>query len=81
MLFADFAAAQEQIRALLKSVRRCLRAPELWVRSMERIEHGPTQVQHRVFVELWLGSDASRVAAQPEAILLGRGYSPDGPGS
>nr|WP_302176051.1 hypothetical protein [uncultured Hydrogenophaga sp.] len=71
MLIADFAVAQEQIKALVNTVRRGLRAPHLLMHPMERIEGGITQVEHRVFVELGLGAGASRVRVHSGEVLAG----------
>jgi hypothetical protein len=73
MLIGDFTVAQHQLQGLVKAVRRGLRAPQLLVHPMERIDGGITQVEHRVFLELGLGSGASRVAVHAGPILSGDG--------
>lgn len=71
MLIGDFAVAQHDIKGIVKSVRRGLRAPNLLIHPMERIDGGITQVEHRVFVELGLGSGAARVRVHTGGVLSG----------
>lgn len=71
MLIADFTVAQHQLKEVVKSVRRGLRAPEILIHPMERIDGGITQVEYRVFVELGVGSGASRVGVYSGAPLSG----------
>jgi len=71
MLIADFTTAQHQLREAVKSVRRGLRAPEILMHPMERIEGGVTQVEYRVFMELGVGAGASRVGVHTGALLSG----------
>jgi len=71
MLIADFTMAQHQLTQLVKSVRRGLRAPEILMHPMERIEGGVTQVEYRVFMELGVGAGASRVGVHTGAPLSG----------
>lgn len=69
MLIADFTMAQHQLKEVLKSVRRGLRQPEILMHPMERIEGGVTQVEYRVFMELGVGSGASRVGVHTGPVL------------
>jgi len=71
MLVADFTMAQHQLKEVVKSVRRGLRAPEILIHPMERIDGGVTQVEYRVFVELGVGAGASRVGVHTGAVLSG----------
>jgi len=71
MLVADFTMAQHQLKPAIKSVRRGLRAPQILMHPMELIEGGLTQVEHRVFVELGLGSGASKVGVHLGPVLSG----------
>jgi hypothetical protein len=71
MLIADFTHAQHHLKDIVKSVRRGLRAPEILIHPMERIDGGITQVEYRVFVELGRGSGASRVGVYSGVPLSG----------
>lgn len=62
MLIADFTTAQHQLKQAVKAVKRGIRAPEILMHPMELIEGGITQVEYRVFVELGIGSGASKAA-------------------
>ncbi|MDQ8023000.1 MAG: hypothetical protein REI94_14275 [Moraxellaceae bacterium] len=72
MLIADFTMAEHQLKQAVRSVRRGLRAPEILIHPMERIEGGVTQVEYRVFVELGMGSGASRVGVHIGPVLSGK---------
>ena len=71
MLIGDFTMAQQQMKEAVKGVRRGLRAPEILIHPMERIEGGVTQVEYRVFVELGLGAGGSRVGVYTGPVLAG----------
>lgn len=71
MLVGDYTVAEQQLKELVKSVRRGLRAPALLVHPMERIEGGVTQIEHRVFRELGIGAGAARVGVYTGAVLSG----------
>ena len=71
MLIADFTTAEHQLKEAVRSVRRGLRAPEILIHPLERIEGGVTQVEHRVFVELGMSSGASRVGVYVGSPLSG----------
>lgn len=62
MLIADFTTAQHQLKQAVKTLKRGIRAPEILIHPMELIEGGITQVEYRVFVELGVGSGASKAA-------------------
>ena len=65
MLVGDYTAAEQQTKALVKSVRRGVRASALLVHPMERIEGGVTQIEQRMFRELGIGAGAARVSNHP----------------
>jgi len=69
MIIADFTMAEHQLKQAVKNVRRGLRAPELLIHPMELIEGGITQVEYRTFVELAIGSGASKVGVYSGAAL------------
>jgi hypothetical protein len=71
MLIADFTMAEHQLKDAVKSVRRGLRAPEILIHPMERIEGGVTQVEYKVFVELGISAGASRVGVHTGTSLSG----------
>ena len=71
MLVGNFTLSEQELKAGVKSVRRGLRAPEILVHPMERIEGGVPQVEERVFLELGRGAGASRVAVHTGAPLAG----------
>ncbi|MCR5886132.1 hypothetical protein LRS03_26065 [Rhizobacter sp. J219] len=72
MIIADFTMAEHQLKQAVKNVRRGLRAPEILIHPMELIEGGITQVEYRTFVELGIGSGASKVG-----VYSGASLSPD----
>lgn len=69
MLIADFTMAQHQLKEAVKSIRRGLRSPAILIHPMELIEGGITQVEYRTFVELGLGSGASKASVYSGAPL------------
>ncbi len=69
MLISDFTTAQHQLKEVVKSVRRGIRAPEVLIHPMELIEGGITQVEYRVFVELAIGAGASKAAVYSGPVL------------
>lgn len=77
MLIAHFALSQQEFKAAVKSVRRGLRAPEVLVHPMERIEGGVTQVEFVTLLELCIGSGAARAGVHSGAGLSGAGMVGD----
>ena len=71
MLVADFTMTQHQLKEIVKSVRRGIRAPQILMHPMECIEGGVTQVEFRVFVELGMSCGASKTAVYSGPPLAG----------